>query len=91
MYCIVCKDHLDKSCKNCGCRICGGKDDEDKQLMCDECNHPFHMECLTPPVKVIPTDDEWLVTVTYFIHLFIFHIVVGIHTTIIININLGHL
>lgn len=60
LYCIKCKDNLDKSCKNCGCRICGGKDDEDKQLMCDECNHPYHMACLTPPLKCMPADD-WLV------------------------------
>lgn len=61
MYCIKCKDNMEKSCKNCGCRICGGKDNEDKQLMCDECNHPYHMMCLTPPLKVMPADDDWLV------------------------------
>ncbi|XP_001945737.1 E3 ubiquitin-protein ligase UHRF1 isoform X1 [Acyrthosiphon pisum] len=57
LYCIKCKDNLNKSCKECGCRVCGGKDNEDKQLMCDECNHPYHMECLTPPLKEMPRDD----------------------------------
>jgi len=59
LYCIKCKDDMNKQCKNCGCKICGGKDNEDKQLMCDECNHPYHMVCLTPPLKEMPEDDEW--------------------------------
>ncbi|XP_015367414.1 PREDICTED: E3 ubiquitin-protein ligase UHRF1-like [Diuraphis noxia] len=57
LYCIKCKDNLNKSCKECGCRVCGGKENEDKQLMCDECNHPYHMECLKPPLKEMPPDD----------------------------------
>ncbi|XP_025424158.1 E3 ubiquitin-protein ligase UHRF1-like isoform X2 [Sipha flava] len=59
LYCIKCKDNMEKSCKECGCRICGGKDNEDKQLMCDECNHPYHMVCLNPPLNEMPGDDDW--------------------------------
>jgi len=27
--------------------------------MCDECDQPFHMRCLNPPMEVLPDDDEW--------------------------------
>lgn len=59
LYCIKCKDDADKNCMDCGCRVCGGKENEDQQLMCDECNHPYHMTCLNPPLKELPTDDDW--------------------------------
>ncbi|VVC43627.1 Zinc finger, PHD-type,Zinc finger, RING-type,Zinc finger, FYVE/PHD-type,Ubiquitin-related [Cinara cedri] len=59
LYCIACKDNLKKCCKECGCRICGGKDNEDRQIMCDECDHPYHMLCLDPPMEAIPEDDNW--------------------------------
>ncbi|XP_050541918.1 E3 ubiquitin-protein ligase UHRF1-like [Daktulosphaira vitifoliae] len=59
LYCIKCKDNADKICMDCGCRVCGGKENEDKQLMCDECNHPYHMTCLDPPLKELPQDDDW--------------------------------
>lgn len=67
MYCIKCKDNSEKLCKHCGCRICGGKDNEDKQLMCDECNHPYHMTCLSPQLKEMPEEDDWFVAVNKFI------------------------
>lgn len=60
LYCIKCKDDQDIECKDCGCHVCGGKDNEDKQLMCDECNHPYHMTCLTPPLEELPGDGDWL-------------------------------
>ncbi|XP_050422764.1 E3 ubiquitin-protein ligase UHRF1-like isoform X2 [Adelges cooleyi] len=59
LYCIKCKDDDKKDCMDCGCRVCGGKENEDKQLMCDECNHPYHMTCLNPPLKALPEDDDW--------------------------------
>ncbi|XP_050425724.1 E3 ubiquitin-protein ligase UHRF1-like [Adelges cooleyi] len=59
LFCIKCKDDDDKNCKDCGCRVCGGKDNDDKQLMCDECNHPYHMTCLDPPLTELPEDDDW--------------------------------
>lgn len=62
LNCIKCKDDKNKSCKECSCCICGLKDNEDKQLLCDECDNSYHMDCLTPPLKEIPIDD-WLVTI----------------------------
>ncbi|CAH1244134.1 UHRF1 [Branchiostoma lanceolatum] len=57
--CMHCLDDVNKKCKHCNCHVCGGKDDPDKQLLCDECDSAFHMYCLTPPMEVLPDDDEW--------------------------------
>lgn len=57
--CITCRDDPNKKCKDCGCYQCGGKDDPDKQLMCDECDQPYHMRCLDPPLTSLPEEDEW--------------------------------
>ena len=57
--CDSCRDDPRKKCKDCGCYECGGKDDPSKQLMCDECDQPFHMRCLNPPMVTIPEEDEW--------------------------------
>jgi len=61
MSCTKCKDNINKLCVHCGCSICGGKQDEDKQILCDECDESFHMACLTPPLTEIPEVDDWLV------------------------------
>ena len=61
LNCINCKDNPDKLCKHCGCSICGGKENENEQILCDECNEGFHMTCLTPPLTEIPEVDDWLV------------------------------
>lgn len=45
----------------CACHLCGGKQDPDKQLLCDECDMAFHTYCLCPPLSSIPTEEEWLV------------------------------
>lgn len=63
LVCIDCKDDSKKSCKECGCNICGGKNNDDQQLLCDECDMAFHMTCLTPPLTEIPKEDDWLVTI----------------------------
>eukprot|EP00058_Branchiostoma_floridae_P015048 XP_002600536.1 hypothetical protein BRAFLDRAFT_205411 [Branchiostoma floridae] len=57
--CMQCLDDPNKKCKHCNCHVCGGKEDPDKQLLCDECDSAFHMYCLTPPMEVLPDDDEW--------------------------------
>ncbi|XP_071952260.1 E3 ubiquitin-protein ligase UHRF1-like [Antedon mediterranea] len=57
--CNVCKDNPDKKCKQCACHKCGGKEDPDKQLMCDECDMAYHLYCLDPPLASIPDVDEW--------------------------------
>ncbi|XP_015183118.1 PREDICTED: E3 ubiquitin-protein ligase UHRF1-like isoform X2 [Polistes dominula] len=57
--CSICMDNPDKDCKECGCRICSGKEDEHNLLLCDECNFAFHLRCLNPPLTSIPEEDYW--------------------------------
>lgn len=39
------------------CRICRRKTDDDNLLLCDGCNLAFHLYCLRPPLKRVPTGD----------------------------------
>ncbi|ORX90637.1 hypothetical protein K493DRAFT_339863 [Basidiobolus meristosporus CBS 931.73] len=55
--CASCDNNDKKKCKECGCSVCGGKEDEDSTLICEECQMYFHMKCLNPPLKKIPEDD----------------------------------
>ncbi|XP_070787994.1 E3 ubiquitin-protein ligase UHRF1 [Pituophis catenifer annectens] len=57
--CKHCKDNPSKTCRMCACHICGGKQDPEKQLMCDECDMAFHIYCLDPPLSRIPDDEDW--------------------------------
>ncbi|XP_032484079.1 E3 ubiquitin-protein ligase UHRF1 isoform X1 [Phocoena sinus] len=57
--CKHCKDDERKPCRMCACHLCGGKQDPDKQLLCDECDMAFHTYCLCPPLSSIPTEEEW--------------------------------
>lgn len=57
--CDRCKDNPRRKCKYCACHVCGSKDDEDKTLLCDECDMAFHIYCLDPPMASIPDVDEW--------------------------------
>ncbi|KAG5851443.1 hypothetical protein ANANG_G00093480 [Anguilla anguilla] len=57
--CKHCKDHPQKACRMCNCRLCGVKQDPDKQLLCDECDMAFHIYCLDPPLPAIPADEDW--------------------------------
>ncbi|KAG9351238.1 hypothetical protein JZ751_025129 [Albula glossodonta] len=57
--CKHCKDNPQKNCRMCNCYVCGGKQDPDKQLLCDECDMAFHMYCLNPPLTSIPEDEDW--------------------------------
>ncbi|KAI5223588.1 E3 Ubiquitin-Protein Ligase Uhrf1 [Manis pentadactyla] len=57
--CKHCKDDESRTCRVCACHLCGGKQDPDKQLMCDECDMAFHIYCLHPPLSSIPADNEW--------------------------------
>ncbi|RXG69348.1 E3 ubiquitin-protein ligase UHRF1 [Armadillidium vulgare] len=52
--CKTCKDNPKRKCKDCGCCKCGGKENPEKQLMCDECDQPYHIFCLDPPLESIP-------------------------------------
>jgi len=58
-YCQQCHDNPRRKCKFCGCRECGCKDNPDQQIMCDECDLPFHLYCLNPPLTAIPDVEEW--------------------------------
>jgi hypothetical protein len=41
------------------CQICSSVDDPlDSLLLCDQCDTPWHMECLKPPLITIP-DGDW--------------------------------
>ncbi|KAK7467888.1 hypothetical protein BaRGS_00036893 [Batillaria attramentaria] len=57
--CDHCKDNPRRKCKHCACCVCGGKHDPEKQLMCDECDQAYHLDCLNPPLTAIPDEDEW--------------------------------
>ena len=55
--CDVCMDNPKKKCKECGCAKCGGKNDPDSILICDECQLGYHLKCVG--LKAIPEEDEW--------------------------------
>ncbi|XP_071441691.1 E3 ubiquitin-protein ligase UHRF1-like [Hetaerina americana] len=57
--CTTCQDNDDKLCRECGCNVCGGKEDPEKQLVCDECECSYHLNCLKPPLDSIPDEEEW--------------------------------
>lgn len=56
--CDQCAKRPSRKCKTCGCSICGSKNEEDKQLMCDQCDMYYHMYCLNPPLQQ-PPEGEW--------------------------------
>ena len=58
-YCQHCRDNPRRKCKFCGCHECGSKDDPDKQIMCDECDLPYHLYCLKPALDKMPESEEW--------------------------------
>ena len=41
----------------CGCRLCGGKDEPEKLIVCEDCDFFFHTRCVDPPLEEIPEDD----------------------------------
>ncbi|CAG9812763.1 unnamed protein product [Phaedon cochleariae] len=57
--CEICKDVPNKKCKECGCRVCRGKDSCDTMILCDECDYGYHISCLNPPLESVPDEDEW--------------------------------
>lgn len=59
--CKDCKDNPNVNCRSCNCKICGIKQDPDKQLLCDECDMAYHTYCLNPPLTSIPEDEDWSV------------------------------
>ncbi|XP_025095806.1 E3 ubiquitin-protein ligase UHRF1-like isoform X2 [Pomacea canaliculata] len=57
--CDHCQDNPRRKCKHCACCVCGGKNEPEKQVMCDECDQAYHLECLNPPLTAVPQEDEW--------------------------------
>ncbi|CAG8436414.1 2708_t:CDS:2 [Ambispora gerdemannii] len=56
-FCNKCKNKAEKKCKDCGCHLCGGKDDDEHTVVCDECNYVYHWKCLDPVMTELPTDN----------------------------------
>eukprot|EP00116_Pleurobrachia_bachei_P001751 sb/3462013/ len=44
--------------ENLFCRVCNKGDRDDAMLLCDECDEPYHIFCLSPPLERIP-NGEW--------------------------------
>lgn len=57
--CNSCGGDPDKKCHSCSCRTCGGKQEPNMQLLCDECNMAYHIYCLDPPLEKIPEEEYW--------------------------------
>ncbi|KAF0298619.1 E3 ubiquitin-protein ligase UHRF1 [Amphibalanus amphitrite] len=57
--CKICRDRPDRDCRVCGCHVCHSKSQPEKQIMCDECDMPYHISCLTPPLEAIPEEGDW--------------------------------
>lgn len=55
--CDTCQDRESRKCKDCGCRKCGGKDDPNNTILCDECDGSYHLKCLG--LSALPDEDEW--------------------------------
>ncbi|KAJ3106526.1 hypothetical protein HDU97_006119 [Phlyctochytrium planicorne] len=57
------KASLDRSSESSdefdGCEICGSMRDEDRILLCDNCDNGYHLDCLNPPLTSVPQADEW--------------------------------
>ncbi|XP_045929544.1 tyrosine-protein kinase BAZ1B isoform X3 [Micropterus dolomieu] len=49
----------DMSAENARCKVCRRKGDDEKLILCDECNKAFHLFCLRPALYRIPS-GEWL-------------------------------
>ncbi|XP_064830636.1 tyrosine-protein kinase BAZ1B-like isoform X2 [Oncorhynchus masou masou] len=49
----------DMSAENARCKVCRRKGEDDKLILCDECNKAFHLFCLRPALYRIP-QGEWL-------------------------------
>ena len=39
------------------CEICHSPEDWKGMLLCDNCDQGYHMSCLSPPLKTVPSDD----------------------------------
>ncbi|CAG8674662.1 6326_t:CDS:2 [Ambispora leptoticha] len=56
-YCEACNNNNRKKCKECGCHRCGKKNDEERTIVCDECQYIYHWYCLDPVITELPADS----------------------------------
>nr|CAI5859935.1 unnamed protein product [Callosobruchus analis] len=57
--CEKCHDVEGSKCRECGCRICAGKENWASIILCDECNFGYHLSCLDPPLDSVPDEEYW--------------------------------
>lgn len=64
-HCILTSSHMAASAsrvvRGCGAQLqvgCALLGEDDKLILCDECNKAFHLFCLRPALYEIP-DGEW--------------------------------
>ncbi|XP_032701397.1 E3 ubiquitin-protein ligase UHRF2 isoform X3 [Lontra canadensis] len=57
--CDICGGDPNKKCRSCSCHVCGGKQEPNMQLLCDECNMAYHIYCLNPPLDKVPEEEYW--------------------------------
>ena len=41
------------------CKVCSSADREESMILCDKCEQGYHLECLLPPLAVVP-EGEWM-------------------------------
>ncbi|KAI8924024.1 hypothetical protein BC831DRAFT_467668 [Entophlyctis helioformis] len=50
------------TCTDCGCAVCGGRHEPEKQIYCEECKRSTHFACLNMTQEDfdrIPEDEDW--------------------------------
>ena len=53
-----CQGKKTAKCRKCGCGKCGGRDDEQNHILCDECDAGYHLQCVGL-FSLPPGDAEW--------------------------------
>ena len=69
--CDSCSDDQRRLCRDCGCSVCGGKDDLQNQIICDECQDSFHLNCI--PAKNRPKVRVCTVNAVFTIYVYVKH------------------